>query len=449
MPSTTGKVPPNDSCQTNPDRGQEPRRFGPVFLKAALTGAAAGALGSLFHMSADRMELLREQAVGMAGGFSWAASAAASAALALLAVWAVRRFAPEAGGSGIQEIEGALAGLRPFRFVRVLLVKFTAGTLALGSGMVLGREGPTIQMGGAAGRLFAWSAGACSPYERHCLVAAGAGAGLTAAFNAPLAGILFVVEEMREQFHFDFVSFHSVVVACAAATVTCRLISGPGQAIPMPVLPDPSLATLGLFVAFGASVGLAGVVFNAALTRTLDLFDGFGERQRYLAVLAVGGLAGICAWGAPNVAGGGHAALLKALDYAQPVWTLMVFFVLRFMLTMLSYATGAPGGIFAPMLALGTLWGVFYGFTVMELFPGVAPEPDAFAVTGMGALFAATVRAPMTGIILIMEMTGNYALTLPLMVTCIAAAATAEALGARPIYRVLLERVLERQPSGD
>lgn len=447
-----GSVPggPGDRCEPIPDEEIQATRFTGLFVLSALTGAAAGALGSLFHLSADRLTALREGAVALAGEWSWAASVLATGVLACAAAWIVRRFCPEAGGSGIQEVEGALAGLRPFRWARVLAVKFPAGVLALGSGLVLGREGPTIQMGAAAGRMVDRAFGHGTPYARHCLAAAGAGAGLTAAFGAPLAGVLFVVEEMREHFRFDFVSFHCVVIACAAANLTCLLLTGAGPEIPMPVLPDPAPASLGLFLVFGMSVGLAGVVFNAALTRTLDLFDALDGRRRLLAALLTGGLVGLCAWGLPASAGGGHAALTAVLDNArsQPLWSLLALFALRLPLTMLSYASGAPGGIFAPMLALGTLWGVFFGASAQELFPGVVPNPDAFAVAGMGALFAATVRAPLTGMVLILEMTRNYHLTLPLMVTCIAAAATAAALGARPVYRMLLERTLARAQAG-
>ncbi|GFK95582.1 H(+)/Cl(-) exchange transporter ClcA [Fundidesulfovibrio magnetotacticus] len=424
-----------------------PRRFAALFALAALTGGAAGTLATAFHLAADNVQALRLFLVSHSGGLAWAASMLATAALTWLAVWAVRRFAPEAGGSGIQEVEGALAGLRPFRWARVLLVKFAAGAAALGSGLALGREGPTIQMGAALGRLTAWLFGRDAPYARHCLAASGAGAGLAAAFGAPLAGVLFVVEEMREHFHFDFVSFHCVVVACAAAQVACLLLAGPGQAIPMPVLPDPDTASLALFLAFGLTVGLAGTAFNACLTRTLDLFEPLAARPRLTAALAVGALTGLCAWAWPISAGGGHATLSAVLDHALagPAWSLLALFALRFPLTMLSYASGAPGGIFAPMLALGTLWGVFFGAAAQGLFPGACPPPDAFAVAGMGALFAATVRAPMTGMVLILEMTRNYQLTLPLMLACITAAATAASLGTRPIYRVLLERVLARE----
>lgn len=452
-PPGEGLPPPvfGECCPVS-GRDGSPRRHLPLFLLAALTGALAGSVGGLFHLAADGVDSLRLAAVNLADKAGWgaalAASVAASALLAVAALALVRRFAPEAGGSGIHEIEGALGGLRPLRWARVLLVKFPAGVLALGSGMALGREGPTIQMGGALGRGVAELTGHPAAYVRHCLVAAGAGAGLTAAFNAPLAGVLFVVEEMREEFRFDFVSFHCVVIACAAATAASRLVSGGAPAIPMPVLPMPGLYDLTLFLALGVSVGAGGAAFNASLFRTIDLFDGLTPRGRLAAALAVGGLAGFLALTIPGAAGGGDAVIASALERAKPLDILLGLFVLRFALTMLCYPVGAPGGIFAPMLALGTLWGVFFGEAASRLLPGASVPANAFAVAGMGALFAATVRAPLTGMVLILEMTANYSLTLPLMVSCIAAAVTAEALGARPVYRVLLERALSSPAPG-
>ena len=431
-----------ETCEPARPGAEAPPHFVWLFLLAALTGTAAGALGGLFHLSADHAEALRGHLASLAGHGAWAVSLLASAGLAAGAVLLVRRYAPEAAGSGIQEIEAALAGLRPLRWLRVLLVKFPAGVLALGSAMVLGREGPTIQMGGASGKGIAALLRTRSPYVRHCLVAAGAGAGLTAAFNAPLAGILFVVEEMREEFHFDFVSFHCVVIACAMATVACRLIAGADPAIPMAVMPAPRLAHLALFLVFGLSVGLIGVAFNAALTWTLDRFEALSPARRLLAAAAVGAVAGLCAWGLPAAAGSGHATLLQTLYHSQTARVLLGVFAVRFLLTMASYASGAPGGIFAPMLVLGTLWGVLFGLGSGSALSLAGLPPDSFAVTGMGALFAATVRAPLTGMVLILEMTGNYSLTLPLMVTCISAAGLAEALGGRPIYRILMERTL-------
>ncbi len=424
------------------------RKLAPIFLVAALVGAATGLIGAallrgVFWLHEGRQVLIQAAETAFGGGA--VVSMLASAAVTVGAVALVRFFAPEAAGSGIQEIEGALEGVRVLRPGRVLPVKLAGGILSLGGGLSLGREGPTIHMGGALGRLLGRLFGRKDPQELHSLVAAGAAAGLAAAFNAPLAGILFVVEEMRRSFHFNFVSFHCVVIAAVAADIVVRLLLHAGPAIVMTVFPVPRLGDLWLFFVFGVLIGGVGAVFNSLLLAALGRVDRAARRWPWRFALIVGAAFGLIAWSVPDLAGGGYHVLRHALTGEMAVPLLVLFFTCRFAGTLFCYATGAPGGIFAPMLALGTLLGMAFGQVVVGLGLEMAPFPGMFAVAGMGALFAATVRAPLTGMVLIMEMTRNYDLTLPLLVTCIASVVTAETLGGRPIYSLLLERTLRRE----
>jgi len=193
------------------------RSDAPVLLWSIAVGALVGVLGGSFRFAIGQaehvMRALREMA-GTDGSGALAISVVAGGAAVALAFWLVHRFAPEAGGSGIQEIEGALDGVRPLRWARVLVVKFGAGLLSLGSGMVMGREGPTVQMGGAVGRMLRERLN-LSNDDGRILVAAGTGAGLTAAFNAPLTGMLFVIEKMRPHFKYNVISVQCVLIACA------------------------------------------------------------------------------------------------------------------------------------------------------------------------------------------------------------------------------------------
>lgn len=421
------------------------RKLAPVFLVAALVGAVTGLVSAALLSGAGwilrtRMALAGAAEASFGGGL--AVSMALSALLALCAVALVRFFAPEAAGSGIQEIEGALQGLRKLRPTHVLPIKLAGGVLSLGSGMSLGREGPTIHMGGALGRFFWKVCRLRDPLALHALVAAGAGAGLSAAFNAPLAGILFVVEEMRRSFRFNFISFHCVVIASVAADIVERLTLDPGPAIAMRVFPMPLLSELWLFAVFGVLIGVVGVAFNTWLLAALTHVDRAASRRPWLYAVGVGAAFGLVAWVLPELTGGGYLVLRHALSGTVGVALLLGLFCCRFLGTLFSYATGAPGGIFAPMLALGTLLGMAFGEAIAQWLPDIAGYPGIFAVAGMGALFAATVRAPLTGMVLIMEMTRNYALTVPLLVTGIASVVTAETLGGRPIYSLLLERTL-------
>ncbi|MGE4536113.1 MAG: H(+)/Cl(-) exchange transporter ClcA [Desulfovibrio sp.] len=422
------------------------RKLAPIFLVAALTGAATGGIAAALLRSVSLVDAGRAALAGAAEaafGGGAVVSMLLSAAMTVGAVALVRFFAPEAAGSGIQEIEGTLEGLRTLRPGRVLPVKLAGGILSLGSGLSLGREGPTIHMGGALGRLLGRLCRQSDPQVLHSLVAAGAAAGLAAAFNAPLAGILFVMEEMRREFHFNFVSFHCVVIAAVVADVMVRLLLNAGPAIAMTVFPVPHVQGLWLFFLFGVLLGGVGVVFNRLLLASLRRVDRAAVRWPWLFALTVGAAFGLIAWFYPDLAGGGYHVLHHALTGQVAVALLVLLFVCRFAGTLFCYATSAPGGIFAPMLALGTLLGMAFGQLAVGL--GLATFPGMFAVAGMGALFAATVRAPLTGMVLIMEMTRNYALTLPLLVTCIASVVTAETLGGRPIYSLLLDRTLRRE----
>lgn len=422
---------------------RERRQF-PLLGWALVVGVLAGGAGGIFRLSVAKLFAWRQWWVDSVAGdeiWSWLLPVLFTGVALWLALFLVRRFAPETSGSGVQEIEGALDGVRPLRWWRVLPVKFFAGLFSLGGGLVLGREGPTIQMGGALGamvsRVFRRSALDC-----HCLMAAGAGAGLAAAFNAPLAGILFVMEEMRPQFKYSFLSFESVMVACAAADIVVRLLTSQAPIFSIPVYNAPPIHTLWIFLILGVAFGALGVFFNRALVGTLDFFSGLKGWAWKSLGLWLGGAMGLLGWFYPGSIGGGYEVIPEVLRHHDVLTTLILLFVVRYATTVVSYGSGAPGGIFAPMLALGTLFGLWFGGVFAEWFPKFALEPGVFAIAGMGALFAATVRAPLTGILLAVEMTGNYSQILPLILTCMSATLVAQGLGGKPVYSTLLRRTL-------
>lgn len=420
------------------------RKSAPLLLTATVVGAATGAISSLFHLLMDWAEHVRNTRWHSDDPvLIWVLIPLTVVVLVLLSVRLVRRWAPEAAGSGVQIVEGALDGAMPTRWMRVIPVKFIGGSLALGSGLLMGREGPSIQIGAAIGKALV-DLLRLPKTMVHSLVAAGAGAGLTAAFNAPFAGILFVVEEMRPQFHYSVLSVQAVVLACAVSDVVTRFMMGDVTAINMPVLAMPEQGTLWLFVVFGMLFGLVGFVFERLLLGSVDLLSAL-PRGRMIGAIVV-----IClciGWlGAVDLrfVGGGEDVLEGFLTMKSTMSVLGMVFTVRFLATIASYSTGAPGGLFAPMLALGTIGGVAFGEVVHGLDLGGALVPAHFAVAGMGAFFAAVVRAPLTGIILTAEMTGNFTQILPLMLTCMAATITTRGLGARPVYTALLERALVR-----
>lgn len=426
-----------------------------ILLMAALVGALAGLLGVAFEKSVDWVQQQRFSAlsyVADAWYLVWPLAFLLSAALAMLGYYLVRRFAPEAGGSGIPEIEGALEELRPVRWWRVLPVKFVGGMGTLGAGMVLGREGPTVQMGGNVGRMVLDIFRIRGAEARHSLLATGAAAGLSAAFNAPLAGILFIIEEMRPQFRYNLISIKAVFIGVIMSTVVYQLCNGQHAVIEVGKLSAAPTNTLWLYLVLGAVFGGVGVMFNRLIFRTQDMFARLHGGELRKIVLMGGGLGGLCGVLAliqPEAAGGGFGLIPIAAAGNYTVGMLMFIFIARIVTTLLCFGSGAPGGIFAPMLALGTLFGSAFGLASSHLFPQYGIEPGTFAIAGMGALFAATVRAPLTGIVLVLEMTDNYQLILPMIITCLGATLVAQFLGGQPLYSSLLARTLEKQRAAE
>jgi CIC family chloride channel protein len=415
-----------------------------LFPRAALVGVIAGAVAVVFRALLALGDSLRNALIGWSHSLPWIGwifPTLFGAAGAAVAVVLVRRYAPETSGSGIPHLEAVLHRFRALDWRRVLPVKLAGGVLAIGGGLVLGREGPTVQMGGAAGDAVARGVRA-SPQERLTLIAAGAGAGLAAAFNAPLSGVIFVLEEVQRDFR--PIVFGAAFIAAAIADIIARVAAGQQPVFVVPNYPVLPLGSLPAFAALGVVAGLFGVVFNRSLLATLNLFARFQGRAVFGVAAATGAAVGLVGWFVPEAIGGGHALTERLLVGQIALVAIPAWFLIRFALTMASYGTGAPGGIFAPLLVLGALIGLATGQVAHAVAPTAIPEPAAFAVVGMAAYFAAIVRAPLTGIVLIVEMTGGYNQMLPLLVSCFCAYAVAEFLRQLPIYEALLERDLVR-----
>ena len=422
-----------------------------ILLLAALVGVVAGLVGVMFEKAVSWVQYLRmDMLAGVVdyGILLWPLAFILSALLAMVGYFLVRRFAPEAGGSSIPEIEGALEELRPVRWWRVIPVKFIGGMGTLGAGMVLGREGPTVQLGGNVGRMILDIFRVRRPEARHTLLATGAAAGLTAAFNAPLAGILFILEEMRPQFRYNLISIKAVFTGVIMACVVFRYFNGGHAVIEVGKLGDAPINTLWLYLVLGMIFGVVGPLFNKMIFRTQDMFQRIhgGEIKKWVLVGGlIGGICGVLALVEPAAAGGGFNLIPIAAAGNYSVGLLMFIFIARIITTLLCFASGAPGGIFAPMLALGTLFGTAFGMLCALWLPGYHLDVGTFAIAGMGALFAASVRAPLTGIILVLEMTDNYQLILPMIITCLGATLLAQFLGGKPLYSAILARTLAKQ----
>lgn len=406
-----------------------------------VVGGAAGVLASLFRMCLEWAEHLRILIDERLNGWIGLPLALLLGALGGgVAVWLVRRHAPHAAGSGIPHLKAVLLREAEPEWKRLLPVKFFGGVLSVGSGMALGREGPTVQMGSAIGHMvsdmFKVRAG---EGERRALISAGAGAGLAAAFNAPLSGLIFVLEELHGAF--TPVMFVAAFLASVTGDVMARLLIGELPVFHFRGMVAPGVETLPWAALLGGAMGVFGVLFNRGLLATLDLRERLLRWPAFAVGAAVGALVGLVGWVRPELAGSGGELVQAALSGKILLSLLPLYMLARFSLTMVSYGSGAAGGIFAPLLVLGALAGLWFGSGVHYLFESsTSLTPAVFCVLGMGALFTAIVRAPLTGIVLMIELTGSYGFMLPLLVSCLVAYGVAEMMGNTPIYEALRER---------
>ncbi|KTD71286.1 H(+)/Cl(-) exchange transporter ClcA [Legionella tucsonensis] len=418
-----------------------------LYVLSTLLGILTGTVGSLLQLAIHWLNNVLINWFNFAGskGYNIGIISALTTMVMVFIAWAlVKWVATEASGSGVQEIEGTLLHERPILWRRLLPVKFIGGVLSIGSKMVLGREGPTIQIGGNLGEMLG-EIFFLNRKRRDSLIAAGAAAGLATAFNAPLAGVLFVLEEMRNEFNFSFTNFKMVAICCVFATIMLHIIIGPQPDIKMVVFTPPSLQSLWVFFIFGIVVGIVGLCFNKFLMKLLYNLDKLKPWMKDIYVLIIGLTVGYLAYKQPSVVGGGYHIIEQALIAYPDFSVLIMLLIIRFIMTLLCYGTGVPGGIFAPMLALGTILGLAASHILQAISSDITIHPGMLAVAGMGALFAASVRAPITGIILVVEMTQNYLLILPLMITCLTSTTVVQFAKNAPIYTQLLRRTLKKE----
>ena len=404
-------------------------------LVSLLAGMASGLVGAIFRLTLQQADHFRGILVAWAHearhlpGFLLVVGAISVATAA--AAWLVHRFSPQATGSGIPHTEAVLDGkLRPAPF-RLIPVKFLGGSLAIGAGLALGREGPTVQMGASIsylmGRLFHRTWPDC-----RVLMAAGAGAGLATAFNAPIAGAAFVLEELVRQFETRIAI--AALAASAGAIAVARVFLG--QAPDFQVAPFPYLGfgTVFIHLILGIIVGFLGVAYNRAILGALTAKNRLRQWPVELLAGLIGAGVGLLAWFGPSLVGGGDAITQHTLAGAEVLSLVSFVFLIRFGLGAVSYAAGTPGGLFAPMLVLGAQIGLLFGTLCGHFLPEGAASPAAFAVIGMAAFFTAVVRAPLTGIILVIEMTASFTMLLPMLASCATAMLVPTCLSDPPIY---------------
>jgi CIC family chloride channel protein len=419
-----------------------------TFIVTLLVGASCGVVAVMFHVAIQVADTLMIRQAEAAPGGWWVFATIACPTLGGLLVGAALQYFPEARGSGVPQLKAAYALQTNRLRLRDALAKFVLTTVQLGSGASLGREGPTVQIcaaqATALGRFFS-----LSPRSVRRLLPVGAAAGVAAAFNAPIAAVTFTVEEVVGGL--DQTVLSGVVVAAALAAVIEHVILGEN-----PIFNVSRAVGLHDWSAllFYALLGLLSGVVAVGFSRSLLALRGrFASLERYPAWAkpALGGMVtgccaviGIALVRSGGVAGGGYTQLGDALNGQLPIVTLLVLGGLKLVATVFSYASGGTGGLFAPALFVGAMLGGSVGFLDRLAFNH--SEVGEFALVGMGAVFAGVIRAPITSIMIIFEMTGGYGLVLPLMIANTMAYGVARRLDRRPLYDALLHQDGVRLP---
>ena len=372
----------------------------------------------------------------------------------------------QVAGSGVPQIEGILQNkmhmIRPFR---LLVVKFIASVSCISAGMSLGRAGLSVQFGACIGIIFNRILGHENKHntknetvESRHLLTAGAGAGLAAIFNAPLTGVIFCVEELQKKFTSELLLVSMTAAVSASAVVefvfgirpvfetitpTVKTVPLISTAITLDMI--YSMTAIKFFVSLlilGTIIGILGALFTKMLIVSLDVYDKIGlkDTKRFaiplLSVIVIGMIL-------PQILGCGNVLVDELLSSNFSLQLLIILFTGKFLFTMLCFGTNAPGGIFLPLLVLGALSGnifvnigIHYGFFTTDWI-------TMFIIFGMAAYFAAVVKAPITGSVLIMELTGNFSHLLALIIVSGVAYLISDLFGSKPAYQALLERSLK------
>lgn len=349
---------------------------------------------------------------------------------------------PMIKGSGIPQVEGQILGFFHISWWKIIISKIAGGTLALLAGLSLGREGPSIQLGAAAGEGAA-NAMKRDNTEKKYLITCGAAAGLAAAFNAPLAGMLFSLEEVHKNFSVKVLV--STMASAVTADVVSKMFFGMESVFGAHALTGLPLKYYVLLPILGMLLGIFGCVYNKTLLFTQRVYKKIKfAKEPYVMIIpfVIAGIAGLVL---PDILGGGHRVIVGLLENKTAFYYIIILLAAKFVFSMLSFGSGAPGGIFFPLLVLGALAGAAFGKMSIE-FCGVEEYFFInFLLLGMVGLFTGIVRAPVTGIVLIVEMSGSLTQMLALAIVAVCSYLTADLLGSKPIYESLLDNIKPKE----
>ncbi|MCL4385024.1 MAG: ClC family H(+)/Cl(-) exchange transporter [Cyanobacteria bacterium] len=346
---------------------------------------------------------------------------------------------PMARGSGIPQVEGLVLRKMNIIWWRVLIAKIFGGILALGAGLSMGREGPSIQIGASIGQGYSKSL-YNQKIRENLLITSGASAGLAAAFNAPLAGVIFAFEEIHK--NFSSLILLASISSSIAADFICSEFFGLKPIFTFGTINVLPLHYYGYLILMGIMLGVFGAFFNYSLLKSKDIYANqkwLPMQIRPIIPLMLAGIAGLFF---PKILGGGQNIATELTNNNFTFKFLIMLLIFKFLFTIISYGSGAPGGIFMPLLIIGSISGDLFANILVSFFHFNEIYINNFIILAMAGYFAAIVKAPITGIVLITEMTGSFSHMLPLTIVSIVSYVISTTAGSKPIYESLLERIL-------
>lgn len=413
-----------------------------IVLKSMLVGVCAGGVAVLYRLVLGKGENFAFSLYNFVSkNLIWILVLVPIFGVIAFGIGKMVDYNPMISGSGIPQIEGILKGhfLKRRSWFSTLVCKFIGGTLGIVGGLSLGREGPSIQLGANVGEAIGNKLGK-GRLEKKILIAGGASAGLAAAFNAPLAGVMFALEEIFK--YFTPVILLSMMSAAVASDFISKQIFGMQPIFDLPVIESIPLSGYGYLILLGILLGVFGAIYNLVLLRAKDLYKrlSFPTWVKIWIPFLLAILLGITM---PQVLGGGHALFEEMNDHLV-LTTMIMLLLVKFLFSVICFGSGIPGGIFFPLIVLGAGIGAVYAKGII-LFFGVDPVLfENFIILAMAGYFTAIVRAPLTGIILVTEMTNSLTHLLSLTVVSVVAYVVADLLKSPPIYEALLDGMLEK-----
>ena len=417
-----------------------------VIVVAAVAGAVIGLIGGAFRSVLDatgRKMLMFVDYLKEVDGQWLIPGFIVTAVITSVCVGIARylvKLEPSTIGSGIQHVEAVMKeGATPSRF-RAIPIKFLGGLLSISTGMVLGKEGPTVQIaaviGSECGKLFRLKA-----VEQSLLYTAVAGAGLSVAFNAPLAGIAFSVEEIAKKVSLKRLMV-SITAVCSGIIVFRTYFGNSIEFVVGDLLPDNAVS-LCLYLLFSVILSAIGVFYSRTVISALNISDSFHQISPVAKAMIIGAGVGLLGYFFPGWVGGGGPQVDTILSQQSFLLPLALMIAVRFFLGPISYVTGVPGGLFTPLLLMGSGLGVIFVIMINPLLSMAqlgALDPISFALVGMAAFFTVVVRSPLTGILLVIEMSGKVELIIPLLISSVVCTLIPAVMKQEPIYDLLLSR---------